>query len=302
MRRCLRKATIFREQLLDNSPLRMDNASMPSYSYQHCVHKMAWLGLMLTLGAATVACGQTTLSTNSIADAFVTPGANGSLASSNFGAAGALAVAAPNLPQGEFQTVIKFQLSGITSELNSIYGTGLWSVQSVSLQLTASSHGNSIFNPVAAGNFNISLMQNNSWVEGTGTGGIPANNGITYDTLQSTYINDATDQALGTFSFGGGTTGIADYSLNLSSSLISDLLDGNDVSLRLYAADNQISYLFTSRESGGLTTSPTLVISVVPEPGTLALCTLALAAFSLWRLEKKNSVEQKTLPARRTIK
>jgi hypothetical protein len=246
--------------------------------------KALMVGLVGAVAAGACASGATVLSTNSIADAFVTPGSDGSLSTSNFGAAGALALAAPGLPQGEFQTVLKFNLSGITSSLNAIYGTGLWTVQSVSLQLTASPHNNAIFNNIAAGQFNISLMQNNSWVEGTGSGGIPTSDGISFSTLQSTYINNATDQALGTFNFAGGSSGTATYSLNLSSSLISDLMDGNDLSLRLFAADDAVSYLFSSRSGGSTSTRPTLVIDVVPEPSALAICALALAAFSIWRL------------------
>ncbi len=246
--------------------------------------KTMMVGLVAAVVAGACASGATVIGTNSIADAFVTTGSDGSLSTDNFGAAGALALAAPGLPQGEFQTVLKFDLSGVTSSLNAIYGTGLWTVQSASLQLSASSHGNSIFNNPAAGQFNISLMQNNSWVEGTGTGGIPTSDGISFSTLQSTYINNAADQALGTFSFTGGSSGTATYSLNLSSGLISDLMDGDEVSMRLSAADDAVSYLFTSREAGGTATRPTLVIDVVPEPSALAICALALAAFSIWRL------------------
>src|ERR1700722_15039144 len=46
-----------------------------------------------------------TFTSQAIADAFVTTGPDGSLSSSNFGAAGALAVSASGLPQGEFQSV-----------------------------------------------------------------------------------------------------------------------------------------------------------------------------------------------------
>jgi hypothetical protein len=246
--------------------------------------KTVMVGLVAAVAAGAYASGTTVLSTNSISDAFVTPGSDGSLSTSNFGAAGALALSAPGLPQGEFQTVLQFQLSSITSSLNAIYGTGLWTVQSVSLQLTASPHNNAIFNNIAPGQFNVSLMQNNSWVEGTGTGGIPTSDGISFSTLQSTYINNATDQPLGTFSFTGGSSGTATYSLNLSSSLISDLMDGNDLSLRLFAADDTVSYLFSSRSGGSISTRPTLVIDVVPEPSGLAICALALGAFSIWRL------------------
>src|SRR5215472_8866424 len=147
--------------------------------------------------ASTVICsGQTdSFTSQAIADAFVTPGASGSLSSSNFGAAGALAIAASGLPEGEFQSVLKFDLSGAFNSFNSQFGAGQWMVQSVTLDLTASSHGNAIFNPVAAGSFNVSLMQNNSWVEGTGTGGIPTSDGISFNSLEGVYINSAVDQA-----------------------------------------------------------------------------------------------------------
>jgi hypothetical protein len=144
-------------------------------------------------------------------------------------------------------------------------------VQSVTLQLSASPHNNAIFDAIAAGNFSVSLMQNNSWVEGTGTGGTPTTNGISYNTLLSTYINDATDQALGTFSFGGGSSGTSNYSLSLSSGLVSNVLAGNILSLRLFAADNQVSYLFSSRQGGSVSNSPTLVITAIQTPVTPAL-------------------------------
>ena len=93
------------------------------------------------------------------------------------------------------------------------YGIGDWTIQSVTLQLTASAHGNAMFNSVAAGQFGVSLMANNSWAEGTGTGGMPTSDGITYNSLTSTFINNANDQGLGTFQFVGGTSGTGNYTL-----------------------------------------------------------------------------------------
>jgi hypothetical protein len=153
--------------------------------------------------------------------------------------------------------------------------------------LTASPHNNAIFNNIAAGQFNVSLMQNNSWVEGTGTGGIPSNDGISFSTLQSTFINNATDQGLGTFSFAGGSSGTANYSLGLTSGLIGDLLQGNQASMRLSAADDVVSYLFSSRSGGTTSTRPTLVIDVVPEPGSAVLCGVGLASVYLFGRQMK---------------
>lgn len=232
----------------------------------------------------TLCPGQTgSFSSQPTADAFVTPGATGSLSSSNFGAAGALAIAASGLPEGQFQTVIKYDLSSELSALNAQFGAGQWTVQSATLTLTASSHPNPIFNPVAAGSFDISLMQNNSWTEGTGTGGAPTSDGISFDSLENIYINNAMDQALGTFSFAGNASGANTYSLNLSSSLVADIMGGDELSLRLFAADNNISYLFNSRNiAGPLTAEPTLTVDVatIPEPRSIALIVAALAM--LW--------------------
>jgi hypothetical protein len=236
--------------------------------------------------SAVVGFGQTaSFSTQPFADAFVTSG--GSLSSSNFGAAGSLAIAAPGLSQGEFQSVLKFDLSAAQSSFNSQFGVGQWTIQSVALQLTSSPHNNAIFNDIAAGQFNVSLMQNNSWVEGTGTGGIPSSDGISFNSLQGTYINSAVDEALGTFSFLGGSSGQNGYALTLSSGLMNDITSGGDLSLRLFATDTT-SYLFTSR-SGGSSARPDILVQAVavPEPGTMTLCAVALGVLLIVQTLKR---------------
>ena len=234
----------------------------------------------------TICSGQGLFTSEPIADAFVTPGATGSLSSSNFGAAGSLAVAAGDLPQGQFQSVIQYNLSGDLNAFNTEFGAGNWTVQSVTLTLTASPHGNAIFNAVSAGSFGISLMQNNSWVEGTGTGGAPTSDGISFNSLANTYINNSIDQTLGTFSFAGNTGGANSYSLILSSGLIADIVGGDDLSLRLFAADNNVSYLFNSRNTAAaMTSEPTLAVQVAlgPEPSSVSLCFAALTM--LWMVQ-----------------
>lgn len=189
--------------------------------------------------------GQSTFSLNPSGDAFVTTGPTGNLSTNNYGAAGALAVAAPGSAKGEFQSVLQFGLAGAKSSFDSEFGAGQWTVQSVTLQLTATAPNNNIFNSTSAGQFAISLMQSNGWTEGAGTPGAPTSNGITFSTL-SNFVG-AADSSLGTFSFNGATNGAFTYTLSLTPDLSADILTGGTASLRMFAADTVVSGLFDSR-------------------------------------------------------
>ena len=235
---------------------------------------------------ASGVCNAASFSTTPTADAYVATGATGELSTNNYGGGGALGLAAAGLPLGEFQSVIKFGLSGARDSFDAQFGAGLWTLQSVTLQLTASPHNNPIYNEIAAGQFSVSLLQNNSWIEGTGNGSSPTTDGITFSSLQNTFINNAADQALGTFNFGGSSSGANNYTLALSSGLIADLLAGSDLSLRLFAADDAVSYLFSSRAASAIANRPTLIFNAIPEPGSTSLCLMALGI--LW-LRRKSS-------------
>ncbi len=252
--------------------------------------------LAATFFTVAATAGAATVTINPFADAFLATGSannpSGNLTADNFGGGGALVLAAPNLPSlpnGEFQTVLKFDLSSVTSSFNTQFGAGNWAIQSITLQLTATPHGNAIYNSPAAGNFDVSLMQNNSWTEGTGTAGIPTSDGISYNTLQSTYINNAVDQGLGTFNFPGGTSGATTSLLTLTSGLVADVNSGSDLSLRLFATSaDTTSFLFSSRSDSGVPNRPELIITATPEPGTLALGGLGIAALSLWGRNRRS--------------
>jgi hypothetical protein len=221
-----------------------------------------------------------TFSVAPIADAYVATGPTGNLANNNYGGGGALALSGSGTPNGEFQSVLRFDTALLRDSLNTQFGGGQWSIDSVSLRLSSSPHSNAIYNDIMPGLFGASLMQNNSWVEGTGNASAPGATGITYNSLKSTFISPANDRDLGTFSFGGGSSGFNTYTLNLDPGLVADIENGSQLSLRLFGADPTVSYLFSSRAATPTENRPELEVSAVPEPSALALLglgTLALA-------------------------
>ena len=208
-------------------------------------------------------------SLNPSADAFVTTGPTANLSGNNYGAGGALSVAAPGFTNGEFQSVLRFELSGARTSFDSQFGAGQWAIQSITLQLTANAPNSGIFNASAAGQFGVSWMQNDSWVEGSDTPNAPTTTGVTFSSLPS--FVSAGDESLGTFSFAGGTSGAASYSLNLTPGFGADATAGNLVSFRFSAADTTVSYLFDSRSFTTTSARPLLTIVAVPEPAALSL-------------------------------
>ena len=228
--------------------------------------------LVVTLASPGLLSGAV-ISMNPTADAFVSTGPTNTLAANNYGGAGALALSAAGSAKGEFQSVLRFDLSAAKSSFDGLYGAGSWSVQSVTLQLTAASPNNAIFNANSAGLFGVSWMQNDGWAEGSGTPNVPTTSGITFSSLQVTFITLA-DEALGTFGYNGASSGTpAPYALNLTSGILSDLLAGDNLSLRLQPADSTVSYFFDSRAFGTIASRPLLTITAaaVPEPGSVAL-------------------------------
>lgn len=221
------------------------------------------------------------------ADSFVTTGSSGSLSGNNYGAGGNLGLSAPGSAQGEFQSVMQFDVSAAKAAFDAQYGAGVWSIQSVTLQLTANNPANNpIYNPQAAGQFQISWMQNDSWVEGTGMPNMPTTDGITFTSLQNTYIGP-NDEAVGTFSVGTAISGSSTYTLTLTSGFSADLLNGGLVGLRLSAADSSVSYLFNSRSFNQAASRPMLTISAVPEPGAWMLALSGATLLAGWHRRRR---------------
>lgn len=225
---------------------------------------------MATLALSSAASADV-VSLNPVADAFV----DSALANNNYGGGGGLAVAAPGLPQGEFQSVLRFDASAAVASFNASFGAGNWTIQSITLTCTAAAPNHPIFNAQAAGQLSASWMQNDSWVEGTGTPQAPGATGITFATLPS-FLSGA-DEALGTYSFAGGTSGANIYALALTSAFSADVTTGGLVSLRIAPVGSTIGYVFNSRSFGTASARPVLAITAVPAPGVAILLAIAAA-------------------------
>lgn len=245
----------------------------------------AFFWLSLFLGTRIV--GAASFDTAASADAFVATGPAGNLSNANFGGAGALAVAASGLPQGEFQSVLRFDLHDAANAFDLKFGAGQWSIQSVTLQLSASPANNTIFNPAAQGALAISWLQNDAWQEGTGTPTAPQTAGITFNSLTRVVMGPE-DENLGTFNF-TGATGATSFALSLAPGLTGDVAAGQNVSLRLFAADTHLSGVFNSRDFGVAAKRPVLIVAAVPEPTTATLVVVAgLLAFTWIRVRRKD--------------
>lgn len=235
--------------------------------------------LLLTALAALILTGSASaalVTLNPTQDAFVMA-AN---SSSNYGGAGALGISGfAVLPNGEFDSLLQFNLAAAKASFDTTFGAGQWAINSITLQLTAAPPNNSLFNGFgagpggtnvnAAGQFSVKWMQNDSWTEGNGTPAASSTTGgITYSTLPS-FLSGA-DQVLGTFAFGGGTSGNTTVSLSLASSFVADAAAGNAVSLLMLPADTSVEMLVNSRSVGTAASRPLLSVSAsaVPEAGT----------------------------------
>ncbi len=244
------------------------------------------VALLVTIAAAAsalcprAACAAAAPGINPTADTFVSS-AN---PANNYGAAGALAVSASATGKGELDTFIRFNLATTKTYFDGIYGAGNWTVQSITLQLTTSTPNNAIFNNLnVAGMFAVTSMQSanaDAWAEGTGSPNTPDTTGTLNYSNHTTYLG-ASDQGLGNYSFGGGTTGATTYTLTLSGGLSVNVQAGSDTNFYLSAADAAVSYVFNSTNFGTAASRPVLIVNAIPEPGTVTMFSLAAGLLAL---------------------
>jgi hypothetical protein len=214
----------------------------------------------LAVGCGVAAGAQTTYSVTTTADTFVATGsqdnpAGTNLTGLNYGAAGVLFVAPASSTNGEFESLLRFDLSGASNVFNTAYGSNNWVVSGISLKLTSVNGGqgenpmNTIFPTISGGNFVIAWLSDNSWAEGTGTPMMPTTNGVTYDSLPNLLLGASKILCTNTYTPPGDNVPVT-YSLPLDTNVVAEVMSGGEVTFLFYAADNQISYLFNSYNYG----------------------------------------------------
>ncbi len=229
-------------------------------------------------------------SLNPVADAFLFSGE----ADFNYGGGGVFAVSAHGLPEGEFQSLLRFDLAPAKSQFDAAFGPGNWSLASAVLDLTAASPNNPIFNTSAAGQLAARWMQNDAWVEGSGAPTTPTTDGVTWNTLPS--FLSGSDQSLGTFAFNGAINGAASYSLALAPGLVGDASSGGLTSILLAAApgNTTLSGAWNSRSFGTASRRPLLTLNAVaiPEPATWALTGCGMLGVGALLFRRRRALRQ----------
>jgi hypothetical protein len=186
----------------------------------------------------------------------------------NYGGAGALSVSGPiatniiGQQAGLLDSFMRFDVSGVGSNFNSIYGPGHWGItKAILVVFEQTDANNTVFNG-GVGPFEIRWIATNTWTEGTGKPSNPTTDGITYNDEPS--LLNPTLGSLGTF-INGGTNGVVRLSLGASASFVSDISTGNLVSLFMAATPNStVGFTFHSRNFVDPTQFPFLEITAVP--------------------------------------
>jgi hypothetical protein len=246
--------------------------------------------LPIFLAGALSSQAQLTVSNNPVADAFV----RANDPTHNYGGAGALEVAGLSSTNiingaatGAFDSFMRFDVSSLVSNFNSNLGTGNWQISGVTLQLTEVGNPNNAVFGSGLGGFQVYWIADDSWVEGAGTPASPGTSGVVY--TNETSILGAGQVSLGSYS-NSFANGVRRLSLSLPQSFTNDIANGGSVSFFLTATSDLIGFNFNSRSFGAVSAHPSLELTAVaiPEPSTLCLLTIAIAALAVARRRRSH--------------
>lgn len=237
--------------------------------------------LLLAAGLpAAVSATPVTVSQKVEADTYVSSGQP----TVNFGSMGAMMIAVPTAAQARTEeSLIRFNTAAIKTAFDADYGAGNWTITSITLSLfsnysTAGAQpGNSSFNKIAAGGFELDWLSYDSWVE----------TAITWNTLSTVLPGTGgnTSASLGTFNWAADGSASQIWSLGLDANLLSDIASGGKVSIfGQPTAGSTVGYLFNTLNNSPAYLNVTAdVLATVPEPTALALAACGLAGFAALR-------------------
>jgi len=224
------------------------------------------LGALLVLALTTAAAGQQTLDTAATADAFVRSMAP----TENYGVAGALSVsgsAALNVngeQTGTLDTLIRFDLTDLVQQLDLLFGSHEWTIESIELTLEEQgAPNNPIFNR-GVGRFEVRWIAADAWLEGTGTPRVPTTDGVVYNDEPS-LLDGQTDVPVGVFA-NAGADGERVFALAPAGAFVDDIQAGGAVSLFLAAVDETVGFTFLARDNSGGAYAPRLAVTASPPP------------------------------------
>lgn len=208
-----------------------------------------------------------------------------------YGDAGALHVSgtlATN-ENGTFQrdadTWMRFDTTAAVNQFNATYGVGNWMISSAVLSLREQAFPNNALFTRGAGSFSVNWIANDDWSAGPGIAdgpGVATGNQVGWNYGQS-ILDGLNDEALGIFQ-SDYITGRKEFILGAGTGFIADIASGgNDLSLRLAAADDTIGYTFNGIDVPQADRRPELIITAIaiPEPATMSL--LALGGLAMIR-------------------
>jgi len=246
---------------------------------QHLTVKQSWkLTLLVAVALPGSLPAQTTMLSQVVdMNTFVSSGQP----TVNFGTMGAMEIAVPTVAQNRTEeSLIQFNTGTPESEFNADYGVGNWMVTGVSLKLysnfaTAGQQpGNTSFNQIAAGGFELDWLSDNNW----------SATAITWNNIASVLPgtgNNALD-SLGDFNFLASGTSPNTWTLGLDPNLLSEITSGSPVSIfGQPTAGSTVGYLFNTLNNN----PPVLNVTVAPapEPTTWALLVSSLAGLGAVR-------------------